>query len=241
MVRYLPLLFASAAFAQPAFDVASVKPSAPVPPGESYRANLGSATNGRVQVTNGTLADCIKFAYGLVSDDQLAGPEWIKSRGFRYDIDGRAAASTPRAQLLLMLRTLLAERFHLAMHTETRPFGHLVLTVAKDGPKMKEVPADAPSNMSYTIGHITHKRAPIYILALLLSRQMRQLILDQTGLTGFYEFDLRWTPDDAPEGADTGPPIFKAVQEQLGLKLESRKDGVDVLVVDAADRVPVAN
>ena len=80
---------------------------APVPPGENYRANLGSAFNGRVLVTNGTLADCIKFAYGLVSDDQLAGPEWIKSKEFRYDIDGRAPAGATRDQMLLMLRTLL--------------------------------------------------------------------------------------------------------------------------------------
>jgi uncharacterized protein (TIGR03435 family) len=241
MRRVLPFLIASAAFAQPAFDVASVKPSEPVPPGENYRANLGSAMNGRVQVTNGTLADCIKFAYGLVSDDQLAGPDWVKSRGFRYDIDGRAPASTPRDQLLLMLRAVLAERFHLVMHTESRPFAHLVLTVAKEGVKMKRVADDSPSNMSYAIGHLTHSRGSMYILALLLSRQMRQLVLDQTGLPGFYQFELKWTPADAPEGTDTGPPIFKAIQEQLGLKLESRKDGVDVLVVDSADRVPTAN
>lgn len=241
MICWYVALIASAAFAQPAFDVASVKPSDPVPPGENYRANLGSASNGRVQVTNGTLADCMKFAYGLVSDDQLAGPEWIKNKGFRYDIDGRAAASTPRDQLLLMLRGLLAERFHLKMHTESRSFGHLVLTVANGGMKMKEAAADAPSHMTYMIGRLTHSRGSMYVLALLLSRQMRELVLDQTGLTGFYQFDLRWTPADAPEGSDTGPPIFKAVQEQLGLKLESRKDGVDVLVVDAADRVPTAN
>jgi uncharacterized protein (TIGR03435 family) len=140
-----------------------------------------------------------------------------------------------------VLRTLLTERFHLAMHTETRSFGHIVLTRAKGGSKMKEVAADAPSNMSYRLGHITQTRISMYVLALLLSRQMRQLVLDQTGLQGFYDIDLRWTPDDAPEGTDTGPPIFRAIQEQLGLRLESRKDGVDVLVVDRADRVPVAN
>src|SRR5690242_10555687 len=105
--RWWLTLVATAAFAQPSFDVASVKPSDPVPPGESYRANLGSANNGRVQVTNGTLADCIKFAYGLVSDDQLAGPEWIKARGWRFDIDARTAPTTTRADMLLMLRTLL--------------------------------------------------------------------------------------------------------------------------------------
>src|SRR3569832_1639186 len=99
------------------------------------------------------------------------------------------------------------------MHTESRAFGHLVMTVGKDGSKMKEVPTEAPSNMTYAIGHITHSRAPMYILALLLSRQMKQLVLDRTGLTGFYELDLRWTPADAPEGTDTGPPIFKAIQE----------------------------
>jgi uncharacterized protein (TIGR03435 family) len=241
MLRFASLLLASTAFAQPAFEVASVKQSVPVPPGENYRANLGSAFNGRVQVTNGTLADCIKFAYGLVSDDQLAGPAWIKSKEFRYDVDGRAPAGATRDQMLLMLRTLLDERFHLKMHTESRAFGHLVLTVAKEGSKMKEVPDDSPSNMTYAIGHITHSRAPMYTLALLLSRQMRQLVLDQTGLKGFYQVDLRWTPADAPEGTDTGPPIFKAIQEQLGLKLEARKDGVDVLVVDSAEKVPTAN
>ena len=240
MLRCLVFLAASVAFAQPAFEVASVKQSAPVPPGENYRANLGSAYNGRLQVTNGTLADCIKFAYGLVSDDQLAGPEWVKSKEFRYDVDGRAGAGATRDEMLMMLRTLLDERFHLKMRHESRAFGHLVLTVAKDGSKMKEVQSDSPSNMTYTIGRITHSRAPMYILALLLSRQMRQLVLDQTGLKGFYELDLRWTPADAPEGTDTGPPIFKAIQEQLGLKLESSRNPVEVMVIDSA-RAPDAN
>jgi uncharacterized protein (TIGR03435 family) len=236
------LLLAFPALAQTGFDVASVKPSRPIGPGETYSANLGSVQNGILVVTNGTLADCIKFAYGLVSDDQLAGPDWIKSKAVRFDVDARTARSTPREQALLMFRDLLRERFHLAMHKETRNFAHIVVTVAKGGSKMKEVAADAPSKMSYNLGHITHTRISMYVMALLLSRQMKQLVLDQTGLTGFYDIDLQWTPDDRPDLADaSGPSIFRAVQEQLGLKLETRKDGVEVLVVDHSDQVPVAN
>jgi len=232
----------------PAFDVASLKPSPPVGLGENYSANLGSTHHGELTMTNCTLVDCIKFAYGLVSDDQMAGPDWTKSKEVRFDVLGKAAAATPREQLLLMLRTLLAERFHLVMHTEQRRIPHYALVAAKNGPKIERVPCEPPAaGMSYRIGHIVHPQCSTYALALLLSRQLHEMVLDETGLKGCYKIDLEWTPDlpqpggSAVETDTRGPSLFSAVQEQLGLKLEGRKDEVEVRVIDHADRVPVGN
>ena len=240
------LLTVTVAMAEgPVFDVASLKPSPQLPPGQNYNANLGSARLGEVALTNATLVDCIKFAYGLVSDEQLAGPEWTKSKEVRFDILAKAPPATPRDQLLLMLRNLLAERFHLAMHTEQRAFFHYALVIGKNGPKLKEVPPDPlNSHMTYRIGNITHNQISMQTLTLLLSRQLRELVLDRTGLKGAYDLSLKWIPEAKTETADaaeTGPTIFMAVQDQLGLKLEPRKDAVEVLVIDHADRVPVEN
>lgn len=236
------LVAAPCTFAQ-TFDVASLKPSAPVI--DLYRANLGTIAHGEVTLTNATLVDCIKFAYGLASDDQMDGPDWTKSKAVRFDVLGKAPAATPRAQLLLMLRTLLADRFHLVMHTDKRRIPHYALAVAKNGPKLEEVQPDpGGSHMTYRLGHITHNQISMQTLAMLLSRQMGEMVLDETGLKGVYKIDLQWTPESrqgAPDTVETGPTIFTALQEQLGLRLEGRKDEVDVMVIDHADRVPVAN
>ena len=252
MKRATFFLLAAATFAPaqpgPAFDVASLKPSRPVGLGETYSANLGATHHGELTLTNATLVDCIKFAYGLVSDDQMDGPDWTKSKDVRFDVLGKAPASTSREQLRLMLRTLLAERFHLTMHTERRKIPHYALVVAKNGPKIQRVPSE-PGNttMSYRIGHIVHPQCSMYALALLLSRQLHEMVLDETGMQGLYKVDLEWTPD-APQPGGTlvdsdehGPSLFSAVRQQLGLKLEGRKDEVEVMVIDHADRVPVAN
>ena len=90
------------------FDVATLKAEAPLQPGESYSANLGTIRNGKVTLTNVTLSDCIKFAYGIVSDAQVVGPDWIKSRDVRYEIVGQAPPYTPQDQILVMLQKLLA-------------------------------------------------------------------------------------------------------------------------------------
>jgi uncharacterized protein (TIGR03435 family) len=127
------LLVACLASAQ-SFDVATLKVSPP-PTGDAINIDLGTARNGRVTLTNATLSDCLKFAYELVSDAQLSGADWINSGDIRFDIDGRAPANTPRDQLLLMLRELLAERLKLAIHHEDRQRSFLALVVGKGGPK----------------------------------------------------------------------------------------------------------
>ena len=98
----------------PAFEVATLKISLPIQ-GDSFSINLGQVQNGKLTLGNASLSDCIKFAWGLVSDSQLAGPDWIKDKNVRFDITGQAPPGTTRSQAQIMLRTLLAERLKLAM------------------------------------------------------------------------------------------------------------------------------
>jgi len=232
----------------PAFDVASVKPSLPVAPGQNININLGTARHGEVTLTNTNLSDCIRFAYELVSEAQIAGPDWLRSYELRYDIDAKAPPDTPRDRLLLMLQRLLAERFQLALHREPRPIAHLELQVAKSGLKLHASQDGAAAGRRYYgRGRLSYDGISIHTLAVLLSRQLRQPVLDKTGLEGTFDVNLEWTPDDppSPAGEPSGltlhPDIFGAVQSQLGLKLEMRKTPLEVLVVDRAEKVPAAN
>jgi uncharacterized protein (TIGR03435 family) len=226
------------------FDVASVKPS-PDTGGDSLNINLGTARHGVVTLTNTTLSECIQFAYGLSSEDQISGPDWIRDRRLRVDIVAKAPPDTPRDRLLLMTQALLAERFRLELHREPRPVAHYEISVAKGGPKLPEAKPDEPSGLvSYGRGKLHYTRVPMHSLELLLSRQLKQVVIDKTGLTGFYDFNLEWDPGDAaPEpSANTAlPGIFKAIQQQLGLTLEARKTPLDVLVVDRAEKIPLGN
>jgi uncharacterized protein (TIGR03435 family) len=242
-----PFLYAQTA-PTPQFDVATVKVSPP-PAGDTITINLGTVLNGRLAMTNVTLSDCIKLAYGIVSDDQLVAPDWIMGRQVRFeqvrfDIVAQAPPDTPRDRVLLMLQPLLAERLKLALHHEQKQRSYLALTVAKTGPKIQPAKPDAPIGNSAARGRILANQMPMSGLATLLSRFERETIVDLTGLSGAFEFKLEWTPDDGPipptNGA-SGPSLFTAVQEQLGLKLESRKGPLDVLVVDQAEKVPAEN
>lgn len=240
LLRLLPgLLIVVPASAQ-SFEAATLKVSPP-PQGNEININIGTARNGRVTLGNATLSDCLRFAYGLVSDAQLSGPDWIRT-GVRFDIDGRAPAETPRDQLLLMLRTLLAERLNLMVHNEQRELPFLALVTGKDGPKFSESKADpdARARNITTGGHISAVQLSMPLLAVLLSRFERQTILDRTGLSGSYDVKLEWALPPGADGA-AGPSIYAALPEQLGLKLESRKGPVDVLVIDHAEKTPAAN
>ncbi len=237
------LLSASLAFAQPAFDVASVK--AVEATDDLYRANLGTALYGTVELTNATLADCLKFAYGFSNDVQLEGPDWIQNKRIRFNIQAKAPPETPRDQLLLMLQALLNERFQLKLHRERKTRSYVAMVVGKKGIKMQPVPADAPpAQANNGPGHIISAKMTMTVVALLLSRFMRQPVLDMTGLQGPYAVHLEWVPDplttasaEAPEGSS----VYTAIQEQLGLRLESRKGPLEVLVVDHAEKTPLPN
>lgn len=241
----LLLVFFSLYAQAPTFDVASVKPS---PPSNSDRIdiNLGTFRNGEVTLTNTTLSECVQFAYALVSEDQIDGPDWIRDRQLRVDIIAKAPPGTTREQALLMTQTLLTERFQMQMHREPKPVRHLELTVGRKGSKLPPSPEDAPVRPStYNRGRLFYDHRNMYGFALLLSRQLRQPVIDQTGLTGFYNIHLEWAPDDASGAPVTDasplPDIYQAVEEQLGLHLESSKTPIDVIVIDRAAHVPIAN
>ncbi len=236
------------ATAQPGFDVATVKLSPP-PPGDRILINLGNIVHGRLTLANATVADCVKFAYGLAADAQLAGPEWIFTGAVRLDVVAQAPPETSREQMLVMLQGLLADRLRLVTHREPREMSYLALVAAKGGPKLE--PADAPAagaTAPSIAGRIDSPRMPMATLARLLSRFERQTVLDMTGLSGFYQVKLEWSVENLAAAAKNeagdipaGPSLYTAIQKQLGLRLEARKGPVDVLVVDSASRVPAEN
>jgi uncharacterized protein (TIGR03435 family) len=243
---------------QPQFVAATVKLLPPVPPSTPLPVNLGSFRNGTAMLTNTTLSECLQFAYGIVSDAQIAGPDWIKTRDVRFEIVGKTGLDVSRDQALLMMQNLLAERLKLSLHHEPREMSFLALVVAKNGPKLAPAKAGTPPAQipSQIPGRVLHPQMPMGILATLLSRFERQIVIDKSGLTGPFSVDLQWTPDalrnrasqdgaaplvnGQPANVD-GPSLPTALQEQLGLRLESRKGPVDVLVVDHAEKVPVDN
>lgn len=227
------------------FEVATLKQSPP-PQGDSYNITLGAIKGDRLYLTNVTLNDCVKFAYDLVSDDQISGPDWIRSKALLYDIVAVVPANTSHAQVAQMTQTLLADRLKLVVHREQRDMKYLALVPGKDGPKMPPGDASQQRNNSAGSGHVTGNRLTTGSMAMLISRMERQIVVDRTGLSGEYQIKLFWAPGSA--GADVTPPedssapsIFAAVQEQLGLRLESRKGPLEVVVVDHADEVPAEN
>jgi len=143
-----------------------------------------------------------------------------------------------------MLQALLADRFRLTIHRETKELPVYGLTPAKNGPKLKAAESDSgiTSNSNRTSWHVIAKVSMLRFTEFLSERVSRP-VLDQTGLNGAFEITLDWAVDDAPATSDgvAGPSIFTALQEQLGLKLTSTKGLVETIVVDQADRAPSDN
>jgi uncharacterized protein (TIGR03435 family) len=169
-----------------------------------------------------------------------------------YDIAAETAAgATPTMeQARRMLRTLLADRFRLKLHSETKELPVYALVLDRNGPKLKEAVSGATFPIEFNLGikgSITARKESMPQFASFLMNEVQRPVFDKTGLAGYYAFMLDWTRDHAiqipglPADADTaadsgGPSIFTALQEQLGLKLESQKAPIDVLVIDHAER-----
>jgi uncharacterized protein (TIGR03435 family) len=154
----------------------------------------------------------------------------------------QAPPDTSEDQLRQMLQTLLAERLKLALHREPKPLSYLALIQGKNGPKLP--PAKSSQGNQASGGRILANRMSMPALAMLLSRFERQIVVDRTGLDGMFEFKLEWSPQNAaatPIDSASAVSIFTAVQEQLGLKLESRKGPLEILVIDHAEKIPEAN
>lgn len=273
----------------PSFEVASVKPN---------KANDGLVLIGvqgdRFTANGASLRMLIQQAYQIQTDQLVGGPGWLNSE--RFDIVAKVGTHTPdqaagppagAAQVQLMIRTLLADRFKLTMHTETRnePVYALVMTRSDGrlGPQLHKVevdcaaieaqarrggenpPAAGPATVqrrgcgtSVGPGAIIAFGQTMAQLATAMSRlsntgaSLNRPVIDRTALSGTFDADLRFTPDQVPQrpaGAPdqpfqvngvaidpNGPSLFTALQEQLGLKLEPTKGPVEVLVIDRAER-----
>jgi uncharacterized protein (TIGR03435 family) len=206
--------------------------------------NLGTVRREEVTFGNATLNDCIRFAYGIGSDAQIAGPDWIKSKQFLYDVVARGTPGVSREQLQLMMQTLLIERFALVTHRDQRQMSYYALVPARNGARIQPVAVVPDGFRGTTYGGRIDSILPMPALAYLLSRfETERPIIDLTGLRGLYQVKLEWTLPQQLERADAAAPpsLFTAIEEQLGLKLEGRKGPVDVLVVESAEKVPTAN
>jgi uncharacterized protein (TIGR03435 family) len=239
---------ATAAGNLPTFEVASIKPSRPGRWGDDL-----DETGDRLTIQNFTVRRLIREAYGLKSDSQvIGGPEWINDQ--RFDIVAKVddAEAIRMAKMTddksgkewaLMLQSLLGDRFQLKVNRDARPLPVFALVVAHSGPKMKRTPAANGQNGDPGIdidwGELTARAASMDAFADSLT-SLRDLnsrvVLNRTGLSGNYDFQLDWARDRG-DGAATDSPypgIFTALEEQLGLKLRSERATVEVVVVESA-------
>jgi uncharacterized protein (TIGR03435 family) len=229
----------------PAFDAASVKRSPPQPSGRGG-SNM-RADPGRLTATNVPLKRYLIAAWEL-KDYQVSAPDWMNDE--RYDVAATMPAGTPPHEVLLMLRALLVDRFKLAAHRETKELAVYALVVDKNGLKLKSAQGFGTSVSSSPRGRSMRANATMKSFAGLLSGLVDRPVVDMTGLSGGFHIELDWTQDDMrsnPKENDgaavdslPGPTLYTALHE-VGLKLESRKAPVEVLVVDHAEKVPVEN
>lgn len=226
-------LLAVSAFAQaPSFDVASIKPSSP----QEIQAGISGIKtgHGRITATNVTLKRCIFGSYHIGPHQIIGGPPWLDSD--RFHIEGKAAEPTDDDTVLdAMTRTLLADRFHLQAHRETRTMTALVLEVTKQGAKLD--PSDGGgSSTDASHGSLKIRNETMDDFAERLARVTDMPVVNRTGLLGRFNLKLVWTPDDDHAKPDGPPSLYTAIQEQLGLRLTSRRTQVQVLVIDHAEK-----
>lgn len=245
---------------QPAFEAVSVKPSPPT--GDSYsvgcRGGPGSSDPGLLHCWNYSLANLIVRAF-QVTYDQISGPDFLRTAFF--EIDAKVPAGTTQNDFRAMLRKLMADRFALAVHYETREMQVFDLVVAKGGPKLKKADPSANANAAHPLpegypkisgpgmamsngrGGKFESKYTLDALARWLRPQLHRPVNNATGLDGEFEILLYWATDELRETAttDPGPSLEKAVEDQLGLRLVAKRGSSDFLVVDRCEKTPAAN
>jgi uncharacterized protein (TIGR03435 family) len=243
MKNLIPLIvLALAAFAQDhlRFDVASIKAN---PDGPQGAFSLNTSPGNRFRTRNMTVWNLIRHAYGVRTLQMAGGPEWIKTEGF--DIEAKTEIPVSQEQLREMLQTLLAERFRLKIRREQRSLPAYALVVAKGGPKLQPA-ADSPGRNKTMLGQLVVQKMSMGELASVLESDLDRPVVDRTGITGNFAFQLEWTRERERTAADPNstdpmrPSIFAALQEQLGLKLEATRSQIDMLVIESVER-PSAN
>jgi bla regulator protein BlaR1 len=235
--------------APPTFEVAAIKPSNP------NTRDLGLHRTGGMFVATGfTLQRLIAFAYDVEVFQVSGGPAWSNSE--RYDITAKKASDPVRRAKpdddKLRVQVLLVDRFKLVIHRESKELPVYALVFGKNGSKLQiakpHVGSSGVSGRGGSSGtQWTFTDAPVSLLVHNLSQRLERPVVDRTGLSAHYDFKLEWTSDQSQpvlasrESAigvpdSSGPSLFTALQEQLGLKLEAQKGPVEIIVIDRADR-----
>jgi uncharacterized protein (TIGR03435 family) len=196
--------------------------------------------------TNQTASDLIKFSYGLHTRQISSGPSWLASELFDVTAEPDGEGQPSNQQWKIMVQKLLADRFKFSFHREKQELPVYTLSVASGGPKLTPSGDDPNGFPSFAsrLGNVIARNANMNDFAALMQFGMDRPVLDQTGLAGKFDFTLNWTPNEfqvsaggvnQPPQVDPNkapPDLYKAIQEQLGLKLESKKAPVDVIVID---------
>jgi uncharacterized protein (TIGR03435 family) len=224
------------------FAVATIKPSTP---DEFTRVVL--IQGNRLTATAGTVIDLMKYAYGVHPSQVVGGPEWMRTQRFDIVADPETEKRPSSDEFKAMVQGLLAERFHLTWHAEQKELPVFVLVKGKSGPKLTET-KDKPEGLpwvSWGPGMLTAHNAATIDLTKFLQRYVTDKpVLDKTGVAGRYDMELRWAPDEGAAmrnvegGGQTAaelPSLYTAIQEQLGLRLEAKKQQVPVMAIDKAE------
>jgi uncharacterized protein (TIGR03435 family) len=235
----LLLAAAGPAFSQQtAFDAASIKPSNVGTDSSSWNSRLGYMV-----MKNQTLQRLVAIAYGFTDEQRvLGGPKWVGSD--RFDIEARAVGPAKDPELLLMLQNLLAGRFHLVVHRETKNGSGFSLALVKGGLKIHPDETEGKQVWNTRRGKIVAERVSMARVAESLTGLLGAPVVDMTDAKGRYSFTLEWTPDAphtaGPDGtsaaAPSGPSLEDVLGSQLGLKLENRKLSIDTIMIDKAEK-----
>jgi uncharacterized protein (TIGR03435 family) len=227
----------------PAFEAASVKLSAP---GEEVRMRREP---GRLTITNFPLRAMVRYAYDIEDIQISGGPPWFNSD--RWDIVATGGREISEAERRRMLQALLNERFHMIIRRETKELPVYALSVAKGGSKLTPGTEGNPERVELNVSgagfhDMMGQSVPLSTLAKVLTMPAGRIVVDRTGIKGNFDYKLEWVPDPAnmpsingarPDGSNLdGASIFTAVEEQLGLKLQSAKGPVEILVIDRAEK-----
>jgi len=243
-----------AANADPVFEVATIKPSAPNQPGKLFQVN------GREFSTiNTSVNDLIVFMYGIHSKQILNGPAWLETDLFDITAKPDGEGQPSMDQYKTMVKKLLADRFKLTFHRDKKELSVYAIVIGKNGPKLTKSEGDpngSPSLLFRGLGLLPAQNASMADFAgVMQGAVLDKPVVDQTGLAGKFDFTLTWTPDEFQfaglgikvpppgdpsvsiwPGGTAAPDLFTAFQQQLGLKLESTKAPAEVFVIDRVEK-----
>jgi len=235
----------------PVFEVASItpcKPDTPEPPMEHAGVAQFTYPGGRFNANCTTLKFLVEWAYGIQPAQHSDGPGWIGND--RYDVAAKAEGNSSDAQLKLMMRTLLAERFRLKIHHEARELTAYVISVGKTPPRL--VPAKEEETHAVRLApqmgadqRVVHRvigtRFSVAELCDLFGRQLGRPVVDRTGLAGDFDFTVDLAPDESQPNPLDPALLIGALREQLGLTVKSEKAALDFLVIDGAAKLVAGN